>query len=109
MTVIALRPRPPAWEVLQQAITQRKTVKARYHGRDRLLCPHLMGWRNGRAKLLSYQASATGTIADPYQQWRSMFVDELDNLAITDAPWLTATNYTPTSVGIDVIEIAVEL
>jgi hypothetical protein len=55
MTVIALRPRPPMWDLLRQAIEERKTIKARYHGRDRLLCPHLLGWRNGRAKLVSYK------------------------------------------------------
>ena len=110
MTVIALRPRPPMWDLLRQAIEERKTIKARYHGRDRLLCPHLLGWRNGPAKLLSYQASApTGApTADPHQRWRSMFVDELEDLAITDAPWLTAANYTADAVGIDIIEVAVD-
>lgn len=113
MTVVPVRPRPPQWEVLRQAIAERKTLKARYHGRDRLLCPHLLGWRNGRAKLLSYQASPATTehqlAANPRHRWRSMFVDELDELAITDDPWLTATNYTANAAGIDIVEVAVQL
>jgi hypothetical protein len=111
MTVIALRPRPPGWDLLEQAIAQRQTIKARYHGRDRLLCPHLLGWRNGRAKLLSYQLStgADTPTDDPRQQWRAMFVDELVDPLITDDPWLSAPNYTANATGIDVIEIAVRL
>lgn len=108
MTVIAIRRRPPAWDVLRQAITERKAITARYHGRDRVLCPHLVGWRgNGRAKLLSYQPPATTD--SPHQQWRSMFVDELEDAAITDLPWLTAPNYTASASGIDLVELAVDL
>ena len=55
MTVIALRTRPPAWELLQHAIAEHKTVKAIYHGHERLLCPHLLGWHHERAELLAYQ------------------------------------------------------
>ena len=107
MTVIALRPRPPGLDLLSRAVIEKRSVTARYHGQDRLLCPHLLGWRNGRAKVLSYQAAApTG---DPRQHWRSMFVDELQDLAITDATWFTPVNYTANAVGIDLIEIAVEL
>lgn len=111
MTVIALRDRPPGWDLIRRAIEQRKTIKARYHGSDRLLCPHLLGWRGGRAKLLSYQPTAATAAAayDPRQRWRSMFVDELEDLAITDAPWTTAANYTANAIGIDIIEIAIDL
>ncbi|MGH9055851.1 MAG: hypothetical protein ACRDYY_08325 [Acidimicrobiales bacterium] len=110
MTVIAIRHCPPAWDVLRQAIAERKTITARYHGRDRVLCPHVVGWRDGRAKLLSFQpvSTADGLTADPRHQWRSMFVDELEDVAITDLPWLTAANYTETTPGIDLIELAVD-
>lgn len=109
MTVIVLRDRPPGWDLIYQAIEQRKTITARYHRSARLLCPHLLGWRNRRAKLLSYQPTATTATAvlDPRQQWRWMFVDEMEDLAVTDIAWLTATNYSAGIAGIDLIEIAV--
>jgi hypothetical protein len=112
MTVAALRTRPAAWQLLQQAIAEHKTVKAIYHGHERLLCPHLLGWRNGQAKLLAYQASGTTSTGrlnlDPTQRWRSMFLDQIEHLVITSDPWQTAPNYTPNVAGIDVIEVAIQ-
>jgi len=97
-------PRPPAWSVLEQSLIERRAVQATYNGRQRLLCPHALGWKNGRAKVLAHQADATtshGPATDPRQQWRSMFIDKIDDAVITDNPWQTADNYTPNSNGID--------
>ena len=103
--------RPPAWTLLAQALTQRRTVRARYHGTERLLCPHALGWKHGRAKLLAYQAAENTTRgalpANACQRWRSLFVDEIEDLTITDHQWQTADNYTPHSNGIDTLAVAV--
>ncbi|MDQ6783435.1 MAG: WYL domain-containing protein [Actinomycetota bacterium] len=103
--------RPPAWDVLEQALTQRRTVRARYHGHERLLCPHTLGWKNGRAKTLAYQASGTtsaGTLPpSPRQRWRSMFIDDIEDPTITDHDWQTADNYTADTTGIDTLIVEV--
>ncbi len=108
MTVIA---RPAAWAVLEKALVERRPVLARYHGEQRLLCPHALGWKNGRPKVLAYQAGGTTTHgalpASPQQRWRSMFIDEIEEPAITAGPWHTADNYSPGSNCIDKLEIAV--
>jgi len=101
--------RPPAWAVLEQGLVQRRPVAARYHGQQRLLCPHALGWRNGRPKVLAYQADGAtshgGLPVDPRQRWRSMFIDEIEDPTISDAPWQTADNYTPDTNGINELEI----
>jgi hypothetical protein len=103
--------RPATWTVLEHALTQRRPVGVVYHGEARIICPHALGWKAGRAKLLAYQTAGTtsrgGLPADPRQRWRSMFVDEIEHPVITDEPWQTADNYTPTSNGIDHLEIDV--
>ncbi|MGH9267978.1 MAG: WYL domain-containing protein [Acidimicrobiales bacterium] len=103
--------RPPAWDLLAQAVIDRRTVRAAYHGHERLLCPHQLGWKNGRARVLSYQAAGStsgGPLnADHHQRWRWMFVDEIEDAAITDDRWQSAPNYRPGGTGIDVIEVAV--
>ena len=105
--------RPPAWAVLEEALVQRRVVLAYYHGQQRLLCPHALGWKNGRAKVLAYQAGGTtsdGRLpADPRQRWRSMFVDEIDHPVVTDGQWHSADNYTPASNCIDELEIDVNV
>lgn len=103
--------RPPAWTVLATALIQRRPVLAVYHGHQRLLCPHALGWKHGRAKVLAYQADGTtsnGALPpDPRQRWRSLYLDDLHQLLISDQPWQTADNYTPHHNGIDQLEIAI--
>ncbi len=104
--------RPPAWTVLAEAITSRRAVRARYHGKERLLCPHALGWKNGRATVLSYQAggaTSEGPLpSNPAQRWRSMFVDEIDDAEITDEAWMTADNYSHDSNCLDHVELLVQ-
>jgi hypothetical protein len=111
ITKAAERSRPPAWTLLEQALMQRRTIRARYHGTERLLCPHALGWKLERAKVLVYQAGAATTAGplstDTNQRWRSMFVDEIEDPTITDEQWQTANNYTPRSNGIDTLALAV--
>lgn len=113
MSVIATAARPSAWAVMKKALGERRPVRARYHGRERLLCPHALGWKNGRAMVLCYQAGGTtrnGALPmDPRQRWRSLFVDEIEDPVITDGPWETADNYSADSCNcIDELEAAVE-
>ena len=93
-------PRPAAWAVLEQALLQRRPVRATYHGRDRLLSPHALGWKHGHAKVLAYQTDTTNPV-DPHQQWRSMFIEQIEDAALTNDTWDTADNYTPNTNGID--------
>ena len=110
MSTVPLTPRPPAWAVLALALGEQRPVRARYHGADRLLCPHTLGWKDGRAKLLAYQADGStshGQLpAEPQQRWRSMFVDEIEDAVLTDEPWHTADNYSLSRNGMDRVEIA---
>jgi hypothetical protein len=98
--------------VLERAIIERRPVRVRYHGHERVLCPHALGWKSGRLKLLSYQSggiTSQGPIPkDPRQRWRSMFVDEIEDVTINDGPWQTADNYSlHNSNCIDQLVIAV--
>ena len=83
-----------------------------YHGHERVVCPHALGWKNGRAKALCYQTDGTTSTGplppDPTQRWRSLFVDHIHNASIVDGPWDTADNYTHPCNGIDRLELALE-
>lgn len=110
MSTVAICPRPPTWDLLAQALSERRTVKASYHGTDRLLCPHALGWKNGRPKLLAYQIAGSTTHgalpAEAQRRWRSMFVDEIEAAIFADEPWGTADNYSLSTNAIDQVELA---
>ncbi len=90
---------PAAWAVLETALRQRRPVRVCYHGNQRLVCPHALGWKNKRPMLLAYQSgghTSTGALpADPRKRWRCMFVDQIDHIVAADpaSPWQSADNY----------------
>jgi hypothetical protein len=112
MNVVVLAPRPPAWDVLAKALNGRHPVRARYHGAERTLCPHVLGWKAGRAKALCYQvegpASQGGPPPGPAQRWRSLFIDDIEGAEILSGhSWETAPNYSLLTNSVDQFELFV--
>lgn len=94
-----------AWEILHLGLAHRRVVRVTYHDRHRLVCPHVLGWKNGRAKVLVYQTAVVGPSDHP-RGWRDLFVDQVADAALTDEPWHTPAAYTPVTSGIDVLAAA---
>ena len=90
---------PTAWSLLEAALQARRPVEVSYHGRCRVICPHAIGWHNGRAMVLGYQTggqTSTGVLpADPRKRWRCLYLDQIDRVVGTDpdSPWQSADNY----------------
>jgi hypothetical protein len=86
-------------------------VRVSYHGHERVLCPHALGWHNGRPMLLGYQAggwTSTGALdADPRKRWRCLFVDEVGKVvAEPGKAWASADNYDHTHPFNSIDEVA---
>ena len=87
------------WASLDTALRQRRPVRVSYHGLERLICPHALGWKHGRPIVLGYQTggeTSTGALpADPRKRWRCLFIDEIVNIVDADPPhaWHSADNY----------------
>jgi hypothetical protein len=92
---------PPAWAPLEAALRARRPIHVTYHGHQRLVCPHALGWKTGRPLLLAYQTggyTTTGTLPpDPRHRWRCLHIDQIDDLTPADptSTWETANNYNP--------------
>jgi hypothetical protein len=73
---------PTARACLDEALRTRRPLRVSSHGRRRLLCPHALGWRAGRAMVLGHQTrgetSAGALDPDPTKRWRLLHVDEID-------------------------------
>jgi hypothetical protein len=93
---------PTPWTALGIALRAHRPVLVCYHGRQRLICPHALGWKAGRPMVLGYQSGShttTGSLnPDPTKRWRCFYVDEIDNVTPADraSQWVTAENYNPT-------------
>jgi WYL domain-containing protein len=107
--------RPLAWSILEAALHQRRPVRLTYHGRQRTVCPHALGWKNDRAMLLAYQVAGqihTGALVpEPRQGWRNLFVEEIYDVTLAEpaTAWETADNYNPSRPfnSIDQLSIAI--
>lgn len=107
--------RPTAWELLEAALLGRRPVTVSYHGHQRLVCPHALGWKAGRAMLLAYQTgghTTTGALpANPRHRWRCLYLDHIERVLPADqaGKWQTADNYNPAAPfpAIDKVTIAI--
>src|SRR5581483_9285767 len=69
-------------ELLRTAIQQKRLLRLRYKGKERLLEPHDYGVQNGCVRLLGYQIGGASTGKLP--NWRWMDVDGISDVQILD-------------------------
>jgi len=77
-------------EVLRLAIGEKRCVRLRLAGKERRVCPHALGLKGGRPRVLAFQydgASISGLA--PGGQWRAFFVHEIEDASFIDGPWRT--------------------
>jgi uncharacterized protein len=83
-----------AFELIKQAIAERKLVSAVYHDLRRELCPHVLGWKAEREHALFFQVggdSVKGLASAG--SWRCLNLDELSEVEIRDGEYRTGPGY----------------
>lgn len=99
------------YSVVRDAVVNKKQIIATYKGYHREMCPHVIGTKHGRQQALFYQfagESKTGLEPDGSpNNWRCIFLDELDNVSARDGGWHSAANHSRPQTCVDVIEAAV--
>lgn len=78
----------PTYTLIARAMEDRRQIAGLYKGLRRVLVPVVLGWSEGREKLLAYQVSGASSRAlrGPETRWRCLFVDELSGAALSDGP-----------------------
>jgi hypothetical protein len=87
-------PRTITFELIKQAIAEKKLISAFYHGLRRELCPHVLGWKADREHALFFQVagdSAKG-LASP-GSWRCLNLDELTAVEMHEGEFITGPSY----------------
>jgi len=100
------------YEAVKTAIVNKRIIRATYRGRVRVMCPHVVGTKNGRLQALFYQfdgESSTGLDPDGSPaNWRCMFLGELSAVSVEDGEWHTAPNHSRPQTCVDQIEVEVQ-
>lgn len=95
-----------AYNVFRQAILERKQVTCMYHGHERHVCPHTLGTKNGKEKVLTYQfGGGSSSGLPPDGEWRCMFVEEVSNAQVVEGPWHTNPRHSKPQTCVDSVDV----
>jgi len=82
------------FELVWDAMVNKKRIVARYKGHPRVLCPHVLGYKDGKEQCLFYQCGGTSSSGlgpvGSSQNWRCIPLDGLDEVAVREGSWCTA-------------------
>lgn len=101
-----------SYDLVRQAILERKGVSAYYHGYYREMCPHVIGLKRGREQCLFYQfgGQSSSRFIQPDgspDNWRCIFIDELSDVKIIDIDtWHTAPDHSRPQTCVDFVDVA---
>jgi hypothetical protein len=100
------------YNVIKNAILNKKQIKGNYGGYYRELCPHAMGKnKNGTINVISYQfggATSKGALSsDRTKNWKCMDINKLTITSIEDGIWHSADNHSKPATCIDDVEVEI--
>lgn len=87
---------PATYDLIRQAIGERRPVEARFEGHPRRFCPHAIGTRDGHPRALVFQfAGHSSRGLPPEGDWRCLAIDRLTEVSLQDGPWHTREHSQP--------------
>lgn len=96
------------YEVIKEAIQNKKQIIAEYNGHVREMCPHVIGVKLGRQQALFYQFGGTSSsgqiIPNSPNNWRCIPIQGLSNVISQDGKWHTGTNHSKPQTCVDHID-----
>ncbi len=98
----------PTYLLFRAAILGRKQVTCLYRGKRRELCPHVLGFRNGRERVLAYQfGGESASNLPPGGEWRCLNLDEVRQARMQGGDWHTGERHSTAQSCIDIVDVDV--
>jgi hypothetical protein len=101
------------YSLVWKAVKGRRPIRALYHGRSRLLCPHRLGRnREGKLRVLCYQYAGESESglqrAGSPDNWRCVALEKLSKVELIEGTWRTAPNHSRPQTCVAVADIDAE-
>lgn len=97
------------YELIKDAILNKRQVVAIYNGYRREMCPHILGWKDDKQQCLFYQfggdSSSGAIVTGSDRNWRCILIDKLENVTIQDGEWHTASNHSRRQTCVDQVDV----
>jgi hypothetical protein len=98
----------PQYQIIRTAILKHQQLVVSYKGYLREVCPHVIGHKNGREKVLTYQfGGGSSSGLPPAGEWRCMFIDEIAKVVAKDGQWHTGNSHTQPQTCVDYVDVDV--
>jgi hypothetical protein len=100
-----------SYQVLRDAIVNKRQVTCTYRGLAREICPHVIGTgKDGHEMVLSYQFGGRSSSGLPSGgEWRCMRVDEMSQVSSRAGPWHTGDNHSRPQTCVKDIDVEVTI
>jgi len=83
----------PDYAVIRQALNDRKVIRGMYHGKERIMCPHVLGTTDGHEQCLFFQfAGGSKSGLPPGGQWRCIPLSGLTEVSVIEGEWHSGTS-----------------
>jgi hypothetical protein len=103
-----------SYDSIRLAIEERKGISGYYNGQFRMMCPHVLGLKNGVRHALFYQFGGQSN-SRPIQpdgspeNWRCIDISMLTDVEIIAIDkWHTASDHSRRQTCVDIVEVEVQ-
>src|SRR5580698_7244280 len=98
-----------SYQIFRDAILNKQQVVCQYGGHERMVCPHVIGTKQGRPQVLTWQfAGGSSSGLPPDGQWRCMEISKVANAVARSGEWRTGENHSRPQTCVDQIDVEVE-
>ena len=93
------------YKLFEEAMTLRKQILCRYHGRLRELCPIILGHSQGQERALTYQFG--GQSESDLPDWKCLSLAKVSDVQLRDGPWYAGDSHTRSQGCVKVVDLDV--
>lgn len=98
-----------AYVFVRAALLERKCVSAEYGGFLQLMCPHVIGLKQGKERALFFQfAGGSKSGLPPGGEWRCLDLSRLSNISTYEGRWQQGPPKARPPSCVDQIDVQVE-
>src|ERR1051326_6371906 len=96
------------YDLIRDAILQKKQLNCEYKGKQRKICPLVLGTKAGKQKVFVWQFDGTSNTNLPVGgDWRCMFVEELTSVSASDGEWHSGSQTSRPQTCVEEVDVAV--
>lgn len=96
----------PTYELIAQAMAERKQVLCMYDGFPREVCPIILGHKNGQEKMLAFQfAGASSKNLPPGGDWKCLELAKMSDVTLRAGRWYSGSSHTEAQHCVDDVDI----